>query len=152
KNRISLGVHTRLSRGVGVVDLFRQRGEVPSQLGGSRYNTQIHTPQGLSQPFVPAESPDLVLADGPPRRNPKLVLTERRAVGGEEVAGVEHVVAQELPGVSVQLIGSAARGDRNVCPWSTAISPVGDVTLDIEFLDGVRRRAYSYEVEEQLVV
>ena len=60
----------------------------------------------LAGALVGAEEEKLSAADGAAQRDAELVLFERRRGGGEEVTGLEVVVAIEFPRATVPGIGA----------------------------------------------
>src|SRR4051812_49971427 len=94
----------------------------------------------IPEAFVETEEERFVFADWPPERSAELVLLERLGFGGEEVGGVENVVAKKLPDGAMQLVGSGARDD--VGGRAEAISEfgVGVVSQNSKFGDGINRR------------
>ena len=97
--------------------------------------------------FVSAEQPGAVLLHGRAHRAAILVLDQQRLVAGlrEEVRGVQPVVAQEIVGRTVPLVGAAARnrtdnGAGRCAEFSRVVAG-----LDLEFAERVDGRTQHVE-------
>ena len=92
----------------------------------------------MTEAFVVSEDKEAVLNDGAADGEAELVALEGLGAAGEEGAGVEGVVAEEMEGRAVPLIGAAAAGDIDDA-GGIAEFGLEEVALDLELLHGIER-------------
>ena len=134
----------------GIVDGARLAGEVAVALLGDGEGGDGGSTAAETEAFPTGEPESLVAAvvnlrqnDGATDGDAVLILAERNFADalaiGEEIVGVELVVAEELVGGAVNITGTGFGGDVDVGPGGAA-ELSGGIVEDAELLDGVHGR------------
>src|SRR5579875_3898914 len=84
-----------------------RRGQISAKLLNVGIDTGLDRRESLPKALIVSEKEQLVLADGSAERSSKLILMKRLDGRGKKVAGVQAVIAQKLPGISVNFIRPA---------------------------------------------
>ena len=116
-------------------------GKVPGQLsrgGGQR----VHGGglRAVIVDFERTENEGLVLLDRSAERRPVLILDQSGPRSLKEAAGVEIVVAEKFPQRSMKIVGPLLADNRDIGA-RVAAGVGGEIAcLDLELLNGIRRR------------
>src|SRR5439155_23881984 len=105
-----------------------------------------------SEPLVGTEIEGAVLDGRASHRETELVLFKIRLVRGEEVSGVQFLIAQILPERAVKLVGTPASYSHK---HATAVSPVLRAVIagqHLEFLQGVGRGKVQGGIVSQVLL
>ena len=139
-----------------VVDRDRQLAEVPLPHLQGRHGVDEHPALLLAEPVVIGEEEGPVLDDRAPDGPAELTLLERRLLlagaVGEEVVGVEPVVAQEAVARAVNRVAAGLGDDVDL---SAGIAPLlggEQVGLDLELLDRFHVGAHDDDQRQARVV
>jgi hypothetical protein len=151
-------------RGNDVAGKRQARLRVPQRGAASEVSRALRVRQdddfgGIATPvavcLVIAEAEDPILQDWSADAAAELVLLQRGLRGGrtgEEIARLKLVVPIELPGRTVQLVGASLRDHVHDRAGVAAEFGAVRMRLDLEFLNGVRRRAHHETRIERVVV
>src|SRR6185312_8322992 len=138
--RIEQGDAGGAAGGGRTLDWVRER-EVTREVGGRRKaNAGGRRRLRCLQALVSREGEELVAEDGAAEGATELVLMQGVRNGGEEVAGVDVVVAEELERVAVEAVGTGAGDGVDLAAGVDAILRAEHARLDGELVQSVGER------------
>jgi hypothetical protein len=127
-------------------------GEIAGSLRHRGNHPRERNPVALVFLLHIGEEEGLVFLDGAAQRAAKLIEIELFGGRGEEAAGIQVGIAEELENASVELVGARFRGHQN--SRAAARPPFRRIVVseDLEFLDGIDRRQNRNGAGSEFVV